>query len=208
MKSLKVITGALLFLIITSCGSVMKSTWTKEGYTGKKFEKILVIGISRNADSRTVFENTVVTLLGKQGITAHNSLEAIPPVKDITQMSKERIEAAVRDGNYDGVIVSTLLIVNSEDILQSTSMGKMNYGYGGYIYSGYNSLYTPDYYREQKSYVLETRLFDANEESVEKALVWSGESKLTDPGTFEAAAAIYAENVVNILVNSSLVKWE
>jgi len=206
MKSLKIVAGVLVLLITTSCGSAMKSTWTKEGYTGKKFKKILVVGISRNADSRTVFENKVVELLGNKGITAHNSLEAIPPVKDITQMSKERIVAAVRDGNYDGVIVSTLLMVNSEDILQSTSMGKMNYGFGGYIYSGYDTMYTPDYYREQKSYVLETRLFDANEESADKALVWSGESKLTDPGTFEAAAALYAENVVEILVNSALVK--
>ncbi|MFT6797779.1 MAG: hypothetical protein ACJART_002933 [Maribacter sp.] len=206
MKIPKLIAATVLLLIISSCGSTMKNTWTKEGYSGKNFEKILVIGISRNVDSRTVFENTVVKLLGNKGITAHNSLEAIPPVKDITQMSKERIVAAVRDGNYDGVIVSTLLIVNSEDILQSTSMGKMNYGFGGYIYSGYDTMYTPDYYREQKSYVLETRLFDANEESAEKALVWSGESKLTDPGTFEAAAAMYAENVVEILVNSALVK--
>ncbi len=206
MKILKLIAATVLLLSISSCGSTMKNTWTKEGYSGKNFEKILVIGISRNVDSRTVFENTVVKLLGNKGITAHNSLEAIPPVKDITQMSKERIVAAVRDGNYDGVIVSTLLIVNSEDILQSTSMGKMNYGFGGYIYAGYNTMYTPDYYREQKSYVLETRLFDANEESAEKALVWSGESKLTDPGTFEAAAALYAENVVEILVNSALVK--
>jgi hypothetical protein len=206
MKILKLIAATVLLLIISSCGSTMKNTWTKEGYSGKNFEKILVIGISRNVDSRTVFENTVVKLLGNKGITAHNSLETIPPVKDITQMSKERIIAAVRNGNYDGVIVSTLLIVNSEDILQSTSMGKMNYGFGGYIYSGYDTMYTPDYYREQKSYVLETRLFDANEESAEKALVWSGESKLTDPGTFEATAAMYAENVVEILVNSALVK--
>ncbi len=212
MKSLKIVACALVLLIASSCGSAMKSAWVKEGYSGRNFEKILVIAISRNAENRAIFENTVVKSLGDKGIIAHNSLKAIPPAKDINQMSEERIIAAVKEGNYDGVIVSTVLKVESEDILQSSSMERSysgygyGYGYGNYIYSGYNDMYTPDYYKDQKTYVLETRLFDANEGSAEKALVWSGQSKIKNPNSLEEGASNYAKTVVYTLLSSNLVK--
>jgi len=215
MKTIKIISAAVVLLVASSCGSAMKYTWTKEGFSGKHFEKILVIGASRNIQSRTVFENTVVNLLAKENITAQNSLNALPPVQDISQISEERIITAVRDGNYDGVLVATLVDVNTQDVRESgTTMygpmyggrGYYGRGYGRYIYSGYNYMYTPDYYREQKTYVVETRLFDAKAQSIEKALVWSGQSNITDPGSFESGASSYAKTLVKSLLKSNLIK--
>jgi hypothetical protein len=215
MKTVKIISASLVLLIVASCGSAMKYTWSKEGFTGKHFEKILVIGASRNIQSRTVFENTVVSLLAKENITAQNSLTALPPVQDISQISEERIIAAVRDGDYDGVLVATLVDVNTQDVRESgtTLYGPMyggrgyyGRGYGRYAYSGYAYMYTPDYYREQKTYVVETRLFDANAQSVEEALVWSGQSNVTDPRSFESGASSYAKTVVKSLLKSNVVR--
>ncbi|TFG74482.1 MAG: hypothetical protein E4H26_07895 [Flavobacteriales bacterium] len=215
MKTLNIIGAAILFLILSSCGSAMKYTWTKEGYTGKHFEKILVIGASKNMESRSVFENTVVKLLAEEGITAENSLKAIPPIQDITQISEEKIVDAVKAGNYDGVIVATLIDVNTKDVMESgTPMygpmyggrGYYGYGYGRYVYSGYNYMYTPDYYRQQQTYVVESRLFDTHAESADKALIWSGQSNITDPSSFESGAASFAKTLVKSLLKSKLIE--
>jgi len=215
MRTLISIAVAVLLLIISSCGSAMKYTWTKEGYTGKHFDKILVIGASKNLESRSAFENTVVRLLGEEGIMAENSLKAIPPIQDLTQISEEKIVDAVKAGNYDGVIVGTLVDVNTKEVVESGSpvygpmyggRGYYGYGYGRYIYSGYNYMYTPDYYREQQTYVVESRLFDANAESAEKALVWSGQSNITDPSSFESGATKYAKTLVKTLLKSKLIE--
>jgi hypothetical protein len=194
----------------------MKYSWTKDGFSGKKFEKILVIGASRNIQSRTVFENTtVVKLLAKENITAQNSLKALPPIQDISQISEERIMAAVKERNYDGVLVATLVDVNIQDVRESgTTMygpmyggrGYYSRGYGRYIYSGYYYIYTPDYYKQQKTYVVETRLYDANAQSIEKALVWSGQSNITDPSSFESGASSYAQTLVKSLLKSDLIR--
>ncbi|TFG78701.1 MAG: hypothetical protein E4H26_01795, partial [Flavobacteriales bacterium] len=205
MKTHTIIGTALMLLIVSSCGSAMKNIWTREGYTGKHYNKILVLGAVRNLDSRTVFESTVVKLLASQGITAENSLKTIPPIEDINQISKDKIIKAVEEGNYDGVIVASLLDITTKDAREGGSpihgsinngMGYYGFGYGSYIYSNYNTMYTPDYYRQVQNYVVETRLFDAKAASVEKAMVWSAESKITSPRSFEMAAESYANTVV------------
>lgn len=145
---------------------------------------------------------------------AENSLKAIPPIQDLTQILEEKIVDAVKAGNYDGVIVGTLVDVNTNEVVESGTpiygpmyggRGYYGYGYGRYIYSGYNYMYTPDYYREQQTYVVESRLFDANAESAEKALVWSGQSNITDPSSFESGATKYAKTLVKTLIKSKLI---
>ncbi|MCE2611574.1 hypothetical protein LVD13_01230 [Flavobacteriaceae bacterium D16] len=214
MKKLRLVALLSIPLLLFSCGATMKHTWSKEGFSGKKFEKILVIGASRNLASRTTFENTTVQRLAENGIKAENSLSVIPPVQDLNEISEERIVKAVKDGGYDGVIVASLLDINTKDVVQSgtpvygpmyAGRGYYGYGYGRYVYRSYNYMYTPDYYREQKTFVVETRLFDANAESVEQALVWSGQSNITDPSSFETGAASYAKTLVKSLLKYKVV---
>ncbi len=215
MRTMNIIGAIIILLIVSSCGSAMKYTWTQEGFSGKQFDKILVIGASKNMQSRTVFENTVVKLLAKESINAENSLKALPPVQDISQISEESIIKAVKDGNYDGVLVATLVDVNTQDVRESgTTMygpmyagrGYYGRGYGRYIYSGYGYMNSPNYYREQKTFVVETRLFDANADSLATALLWSGQSNITDPSSFESGASSYAKTLVKSLLKSNLVK--
>ncbi|MCJ7468426.1 MAG: hypothetical protein MUO53_17235 [Maribacter sp.] len=215
MKRLKSVALLSIVSLLFSCGATMKHTWSKEGYAGKHFEKILVIGASRNLESRSTFENTTVKLLAENGITAENSLSVLPPIRDINEISEERIIKAVKDGNYDGVIIATLLDINTKEITQiGTPMygpmyagrGYYGYGYGRYIYGSYNYMYTPDYYHEQKTYVVETRLFDATADSVKNALLWSGQSDITDPSSYEAGAASYAKTLVNSLLKYKVVQ--
>ena len=214
MNSLKKFGLFAITLFLFSCGATMKNTWSREGYTGKHFDKILVLGVARNLEARSTFENTTVSLLAENGITAENSLTVLPPVKDMSEFSEERIVKIVKEGNYDAVLAATLVDVNSRDVVQSAGSyygpmyagrGYYGYGYGSYIYSGYNYMYMPDYYREQKTYVVESRLYDATVDSKEQALVWSGQSNVTDPSSFESGAEKFANTMVKTLIGSRVI---
>ena len=63
-----------------------------------------------------------------------------------------------------------------------------------------------DSYREEKTYVLETRLYDVNEANQEEAVVWSGQSELVDPTGSESASKTYASKLVKTLIDSGTLK--
>lgn len=213
MKNLKFTAIFALAILVTSCSSSMKNTWTKSGFTGKKFNNILVVGATKNLESRTAFENSVVNLLGEKGITAHTSLDVFPPVKDAKELDEEQIIGKIKNGNFDAVIVASLVDVNTKDVRETSNYysggvvyGPRRYGYSRYIYSSYSLAYSPDYYRQQKTYVVESRLFDINEGSKEDALMWVGQSNITDPSSYESASKTFAKKLVKSLLDSKMLQ--
>jgi hypothetical protein len=196
-----------------SCSTTMKYTWTKENFQGKSFDKILVLTLSKNLKSRTLFENTVVEDLAKQGITATNGLAVITPVEDVKKLTEDEIEARIKDGGYDAVLVTTLIDITTRDVQVLNNNyypymygGRYGYGYGGFIHSNYNYMYNESY-REEKTYVLETRLYDVNESNQKEAVVWSGQSELTDPSGSESASKTYSKILVKTLMESGTI-WK
>jgi hypothetical protein len=211
MKTLKVSGLFILIFQLFSCGSTMQNTWTKENYETKSFEKILVIGAFNTMEARNSFENTVTDMLNSKGIYAENSMAVLPPVTKITDISEKAIIKAVKDGNYDGVIIASLIDATSKDVRESggpTYLTPYRYGYGRYAYARYGYVYTPDYYRQQNTYVVESSLFDANASSIEESMIWTGQSSLTDPSSYRAGAKTYAKRLVNTLLKSNVLKPE
>ncbi len=204
----RIILIMIAMLFLWSCASTMHYTWVKENYQGKHFEKILVIAISKNLEARSTFENTIVEMLKNEGITASNSLSLFPPIKDMTELNEEQIESRVRSGNYDAVLVSSLVDINTQEVYESGTSNyyPVTYRSRRYIHTSYSYTYTPDYYRTQQSYVLETRLFDTSASTKEDAIVWSGQSSITDPTSYESASKQYAKTLVKTLLNSQIIK--
>jgi hypothetical protein len=189
----------------------MKYTWKKENFEGKEFNKILVLTISKNLKSRTLFENTVVKYFAEDGINATNSLSVFTPVENMEDLTEDEIEARIKKGNYDGLLVTTLVDINTQDVqVNNTSYYPMSYGYGygyrSFIYSGYGHMYQPDYYRQQKTYVLESRLYDVTKSDPKEGVVWSGQSELTDPSGSESASKNYSDTLVKTLIESGIIK--
>jgi len=190
----------------------MKYTWKKENFEGKEFNKILVLTISKNLKSRTLFENTVVKYFAEDGINATNSLSVFTPVENMEDLTEDEIEARIKKGNYDGLLVTTLVDINTQDVQVNSVMPyyPMSYGYGygyrSFIYSGYGHMYQPDYYRQQKTYVLESRLYDVTKSDPKEGVVWSGQSELTDPSGSESASKNYSDTLVKTLIESGIIK--
>lgn len=208
----KVIIAVIALSLLWSCATTMQHTWKKDTYEGKHFDKVLVLAISKNLKTRTLMENTVVDLLKQNGINATNALNVFTPVEDLKTVSEEEIGKRIKDGGYDAVLVTTLIDTRTRDVQVNTTNyypymygGYYGFGYRSFIYSNYNHLYS-DQYREEKTYVLETRLYDVNISEPKEAVVWAGQSELVDPSGSESAANTYSKQLVKALIESGAVK--
>ena len=210
----KIILSLLAMVFLWSCSTTMKYTWTKENFEGKKFDKILVLTITKNLKSRTLFENTVVQLLAEEGFNATNASNVFTPVEDMKKLTEEEIGNRIKGGGYDAILVTSLIDITSRDVRVNNTTpyypymygGYYGYGYRSFIYSNYNYMYSIDSYREEKTYVLETRLYDVNETDNKEAIVWSGQSELVDPSGSESASKSYSGALVKTLMESGTIQ--
>ncbi len=204
----RIIVSLIAITFLWSCASTMKYTWTKENYQGKKFDKILVIAALQNQQGRINTENTIVEDFAKEGITATNSLSVFPQMAQKGSLSEDEIEKQIKDGNYDGVLVTTLIDVNTQDVREGggTYYQPAPYRYGRSIRTGYMHMQEPEYYRPQKTFVLESLFYDVSDVANKQSVVWSGQSSLTDPSSSESAAKTYSKTLVKTLIESGTIK--
>lgn len=209
----KVVLSLVLMVFLWSCSTTMKYTWTKDSYEGKSFDKVLVLAITKNLKSRTLFENTAVELLQKEGINASNALNVFTPVEDMKELTQAEVEKRVKAGGYDAILVTSTIEVNTRDVRVNNYNyypymygGRYGYGYGSFIYYNYDYWWGMEQYREEKTFVLETRLYDVNESNQKEAIVWSGQSELVDPSGAESASKTYSNRLVKTLIESGAIK--
>ncbi len=204
----RIIVSLIAIVFLWSCATTMKYTWTKENYKGKKFNKVLVIVHSQTAQGRIAGENAIVEELKKEGINATNSLTVFPQMANKGRLSEDEIEAKIIDNGYDGVLVTSLVDANTKEVREGGEIypQPVAYRYGRRIRTGYVHMQEPEYYRQETTYLFETQLFDTSDKANRKEVVWSGQSKLTDPVSAESAASSYSKTLVKTLVESGLMK--
>ena len=112
MKKVKFLGVIIFTFLFVGCSPTMKHTWTKADFTGKNFNNILVVGATKNLESRNTFESAVVELLAEKGIKAKTSLDVFPPAQDADKMAEEEIISRIKKGNYDAVLVASLVNIN------------------------------------------------------------------------------------------------
>jgi hypothetical protein len=191
-----------------SCSTTMQYTWTKENYEGRKYNKILVIAEAQTQSGRTNAETAIVDALTKEGITATNSMTVFPPGENTHELSEEEIENRILERGYDGVLITSLVDAKSREVREGggTYTQPVYYRYGRYARRGYVHMQEPEYYRQEKTYVLETQFFDVSDAATRESVVWSGQSELTDPSSAESAAKSYSKKLVKTLLDSGTIK--
>jgi hypothetical protein len=156
----------------------LEKSWADPSFnmnTSKPFTKVLVVAPLKDANSQRIAEDKIVAELKKAG----NAVEAvqsytIPRAADADQKQTE--EKLIASG-FDGIILMHLTDVEkSTSYVQGSSYG----GYGRYGWYGYN--YTPGYYVEDKTFLVETNFY----ELPGAKLLWSGTTSTLNPTKFES----------------------
>ncbi|PSL43146.1 hypothetical protein CLV51_109140 [Chitinophaga niastensis] len=201
----------LMALLLVNCGTTvhMTGTWKAPAVASQGYHEILVTSLSPNVGARQTIETQLAASLKKNGLIAGRSLDIFPPGFN-PETSKEVSEKKILAAGYKAVLTVSLINKESERRYVPGSVMYAPYpaygwygnfwGYYGYMYG---SVYTPGYYTTDKTYFLESNLYDLTQED---KLVWSGQSETYNPNSLESFAVAYAKTVTKALKDAGLIR--
>lgn len=211
MKYLIISTVVMLLISCSPSQKILSSWVNKEELKGKKYSKVFVMALTQNQSSRTIVEFDLATTLKEHGYESVKSIDALAgSFKETTQPTKEEILAKVRELNCDAIFTVSLLDSKTETrYVPGTSVYYAPYPtygyYGGFgNYYGYYapSIYSSGYYKTDKTYYLESNLFDANSEKI----LWSVQSATYNPDGIKQFSSSYCKLLVNQAQYDELLK--
>jgi hypothetical protein len=217
MTKLKVLSLAFLFAFtLSSCSNSsmrIMATWVNKEdkpvpQPGK--HKIFIFVMTQNYDVQVNLENDLADAAESKGIRTIKSIDAFGPILTLDKLPKNDVLLkAIRDLGCDGIF--TVALVDQESKTHyvagsSASAGFVPYAGYGYYYSGYYAysptFYSPGYYTTDKTYFIESNLFNA---VTEKMLI-SMQSKVVNPPTAMKASKQYTQMLVTELQAQGFMK--
>lgn len=199
-KQLIILAGIAL---IAACSPSMKTTssWTNKEAIGKMKDKsyktVFVSVITSKLEFRTKLEEYLSNAVEKRGLKAIKSIDKFPPAAN-AKLSQDQIMGIIKDAGADAIFTTAVVDKQTEQrYVPGTTYGGF-YGYYGAAW-GYGS---PGYYTTDKTYFLESNLFDVETQTV----LWSSQSEAYNPSSIESSARQYTELMVAQLEKDGLLK--
>lgn len=216
MRTINYVFILAVVLVFISCGSSQKvlSSWVnKEELKGKKYSKVFIAVLTQNVSSKTILEYDLAATLNEQGYQTVKSTDALSgSFRDNPNLTKDDVLAKVRETNCDVILTVTLLDSKTETrYVPGTSVYAYYapypaYGYyGGFgTYYGYYApaIYSSGYYTTDKTYFLESNLFDAATEKI----LWSVQSSTYNPDNIKEFSSRYCKLLVSQAKDDELLK--
>lgn len=206
----------VLSSILYSCGSMtyITDTWGKKGFTGKKFNKVMVMAVAKEKMvARRTIEDVVVKELNARGINAIISYDKISygmfdkdsdGKVDNTKEAEEMVKAKVNELGIDGVIVMALKDVKKDTKYVPGVPDYMpTYYYTPYYnnyFAVYDRIYSPGYYVENTDVYIESSVYDAQKEE----LVYSLMSETVNPTSVGDFAKSFSKALSTTLVDQKI----
>jgi hypothetical protein len=188
-RSVLTIVICLLAVVLASAkSSKLVMSWKNPNYSpGKKFQRVLALGLSDKTEIRADFEDALAEQLAAIG------LEAIPGNTILlrpegAQIHISYIKTQIREHKIDAVVVSRLIKVEkTATYVSGTSYVPYPYynTFYGYYGAVFPVVYTPGYLKEEKKVRIETNLYVISSEEGE--LVWTGITDTFNPSNVHKA---------------------
>jgi len=200
-KLLQMLLLSLLVMILTGCASISLQHSAKDAtLPAKKYQKLLIVGITEKAERRQVFEEVLATELQKRGVTAIPSYTITGVTEKLTWAAGEE---AVRKTGADGAITTRLVALKKDTSVNTgfimTSHGFAD-GYGVHVtYATF--MHQPVEVILSTKMAIETNLFDA----ATGRLVWTGTSSAVDPEGIITFSRELAEVVFKTMAKDGLI---
>lgn len=139
MKKLLIL--LISFLLFVSCATTKISSFKNPDIDFSNYQKMLILGNSRDIDFRKTIETDLVTAFIEQSIGAVSSIELISPVKEYTD---EEIQKILSENNIDGYLsVAVVTALEESAYVPQTSYTnyRSQYVNGQLISTPYTSTY-------------------------------------------------------------------
>ncbi len=197
---------ALIWMAAGCSTSQITSSWKAENTVPVKYNKVLVLGLIREADRsmQENMENHMVGDLSDLGYTAVSSLQEFGP-KAFDNMDETTALDKLKNSGVDAVITIVLLDKQKERRYVPGNLYYSPYGYyynrfWGYRTTLYNRIYEPGYYVTNTRYFWESNLYDMRTQK----LVYSVQTQSFDPANSESLGHEYGKMIVQDMVKKNV----
>ena len=195
-----------------SCSPSIKTTasWVNKEKANQPHKSVFITVITSNLQTKAILETELAKAAEARGIKTYKSIDQFGPITSKESLPvKEAFIKKVNDLNCETIFTVALVDKQSETrYVSGSSTIYAPYGmYGGYGrfggYYGYSSaFYSPGYYTTDKTYFIESNLYDAKTEE----LLWSVQSKAENPPAIEKSSKLYTETLIKELDRLNLLK--
>jgi len=210
MKIPNTIAPLFILVFLSGCSSYLTSS-ENVGKTKNNYEKILVVGRSKDKTARIKFENSVVAELeenGVAGVASHAANKVIDLNKKYSESELSTLKRKLISNGYDGVIVTNL--INTEEYTDvipgntSTAYVPARVGrFGRYLTYYPVTTWEPDQLKSGTKYVFESSLYRLAE-GLGNNLQWIGRFEVKDPTSMNNTVNNYAKDLTKALVKNSV----
>ncbi len=202
----------LLFLtfLLTGCSyTQLVHNWKNPEIVLFHADKVLVVGMTQNDETREQFETKLQKEFTKRGVDAMRSIDLFDVKFTASEKSDEeiaRVEQQLLDKGFDAILFTK--VVGSEN--ERTFLKRMTeldtyYGRFREDYLTHQDIYyDSDYYGQYTVYNAETSLYCICVDK-EKELIWRGAIAVTDPVKINKAVDDYIKLVVVALEEQDLI---
>lgn len=188
MRLMTTLAAIAATLALAACSSTsVKDTWKDPQHSGA-FKKVMVVGVSKSAANRRVFEDGFTKALQAAGTTGVVSYNALPSMDDSIN---DKVGAEAAKAGADAVLVTRVLRTR-RDVNVSPGMAAPGFygrGYRGW-YGGAWAM-APDVHTYDVLTV-ESTLWNMK---VDKP-AWSGTYEVTEPGSVQKATEDIAKALI------------
>jgi hypothetical protein len=165
--------------IMVSCATKTSTIiWKDEKYKSGAIDNVLIIGVTKKKENRSLFENALSEAFRKEGVTVYNSVDVFSPDQKLT---KDVIKEKAVSLGVKAVILTHLFSVTEEDVYHPGGRINSRYVYAnryGYYFGHAHSVVNyPGKYEKQKLVRLKTNLYETSSEN----LIFTISSKTMDP---------------------------
>ena len=170
-------------------------TWKNPESPTKGIKNLAIVALTDNVLARQQVENELQEALQKSNLIVRKSIELLPPDFQTAKAEKDEILKRVRQSNIDAILTVSLLDEKTESRYVPGNMTYAPFGFGYYgSFGGYYNylapmMYGQGYYREDKTYFIETNLYDAQSEQ----LIWSAQSETYNPADLKSFSKDFAK---------------
>src|SRR5215467_9293368 len=209
MHMKKNVSALFLIVLFAACSSTKESTgdvWVnKDKMKGKSFSKVFIVAMSADPEVRSTVENDLAKIATSRGHAVVKSIDVIPTdIKNPKLPTKEEVVAKVKETGCDGAFVAAVL---KKEESVGYSPGTTAYSiqpyqtyYTGYYTYWYPSVSTPSYYDHEKTYFMQSNLYDVASEEI----MWSVKSKVFSPGSIKKFSHAYTSTLIKQLEKEKL----
>ena len=188
---------------------VTSSYLNKEAIPKSPYKKIFVAALTKDMEAKKNIELKFADLIGGNGGSSVLSFELFAPnYEAFANAGREEIMKKIKDAGCDGIITIALLdVLEKQRYEPGVVYGSgLPYGFYGSFYGYYSfrypSVYAPGYYTTDKTFLIETNIYDVANES----LLWTVQSKASNPSGFDSWFKGYVKLLFKQMEEDGLVR--